>query len=333
MDPKQLCVANVKYKKPTADDAKRTRGLLRYLTYRDSRDGHIKQVGGRERWADHGLGRTVGEIADTCEQYRSDHVLAFMVVLNPNPDLIAMVPENRRARFVRELTETVLDRFFAARGIEGGIEHSTVLHHRDSEDPQAPGLHNPHTHTILPGTYFDEDMGERVPLFFSRNKHINHIEMLHRVTEQTMRDHMDRYVGPEWEQRIDRLTAIREQQRAITEREPDGMHVDEVGRSWLVWAGVRRTSEDASAAGFYRHFPDDKEGTQTLEFRPLIQGLDHDLAEAVADAFAVHLQVYPDPHLKKLQGYAQHIEAEIRGESSSGMETTIDHEPDLALDL
>ena len=69
------------------------------------------------------LGNTVGEIANTCEQYRSDHVLAFTVVLNPNPDLVAMVPEKRRARFVRELTETTLDRFLEARGIEGGIEH------------------------------------------------------------------------------------------------------------------------------------------------------------------------------------------------------------------
>jgi hypothetical protein len=33
MNPKQLCVANVKYKKPTADDTKRAKGLLRYLTY------------------------------------------------------------------------------------------------------------------------------------------------------------------------------------------------------------------------------------------------------------------------------------------------------------
>ena len=333
MDSRQMCVANVKYKKTTAGDTQHTKGLLRYLTYRDSRDGHIKQVGGRERWIDHGLGRTVGEIANTCEQYRSEHVLAFTVVLNPNPDLIAMVPEKRRARFVRELTETTLDRFFGARDIGGGIEHSTVLHHRASEDPQAPGLHNPHTHVILPGTYFDEDLGERVPLFFSRNKRVHHIELLHDITEQAVREHMQLYVGPEWEQRYDRLAAMREQQRMVGEQEPDGVFVDEHRQAWPVWGGARRTTEDTSAAGYYRHFTEKKRGEAALEFRPLIQGLDHDLADAVAEAFAAHLRAYPDPELKRLEGYVQQIEAELRGESNARLETTMDngHEPSLDL--
>lgn len=338
MDPKQMCVANVKYKKPTADDTKRTKGLLRYLTYRDSRNGHIKQVGGRERWVDHGLGSTVGEIANTCDQYRSDHVLAFTLVVNPNPDLVAMVPEKRRARFVRELTETTLDRFLEARGIEGGIEHSYVLHHRESEDPQAPGMHDPHTHVILPGTYFDEDLGERVPLFFSRNKKVNHIEMLHGVTEQTMREHMDRYVEPEWEQRYDRLAAVREQQHAVTERTPDGVLADVDGRLWPVWGGVRRTTENTSAAGYYRQFPGEKDDETVLEFCPLIQNLDHDLADAIGDVFATHLRAFPDPDLKKLKGLARQYEAQIRGESGAGpeeirIEPELDHERGILLDL
>jgi hypothetical protein len=257
-------------------------------------------------------------------------VLAFTVVLNPNPDLVAMIPEKRRARFVRELTETALDRYFEARGIDGGIEHSYVLHHRESEDPQAPGLDNPHTHVIVPGTYFDEDLGERVPLFFSRNKQVDHIELLHRCTEAQMIDLVDRYVGPDWEQRYDALEAVREQQRRVVEREPDGVAVDEQEQVWPVWAGVRRTTEDTSAAGYYRHVPSDKEDEPVLEFRPLIQGLDHPLAEAVAEAFAPHLRAYPD--LKRLEGYAQQLEAQVRGESSAGLETTIDHEYELSLD-
>jgi hypothetical protein len=331
MDPKQMCVANVKYKKPTADDTRRAKGLLRYLTYRDSRDGHIKQVGGRERWVDHGLGSTVGEIADTCEQYRSEHVLAFTLVVNPNPDLIAMVPEKRRARFVRELTETTLDRFFEARGIEGGIEHSFVLHHRESEDPQAPGLHNPHTHLMLPGTYFDEDLGERVPLFFSRNKQVNHIEMLHDVTEQTMREHMERYVGPEWEQRYDRLATVREQQRAVVEQEPDGAFIDEHGQAWPVWGGARRTDEETSAAGIYRAFPAD-DGMQT-EFRPLLLHMDHETADVVADAFAAHLRSYPDPTLEHLEGFAARLAAAARSEDMSALEIAPEPERGMSLDL
>jgi len=45
MNGKQICVANVQYKKPTASDSKRNTGLLRYLTYRDGRYGHIHQEG------------------------------------------------------------------------------------------------------------------------------------------------------------------------------------------------------------------------------------------------------------------------------------------------
>lgn len=336
MDSKQMCVANVKYKKPTADDAKRTKGLLRYLTYRDSRDGHIRQVGGRERWVDHGLGRTVGEIADTCEQYRSEHVLAFTLVMNPNPDLIALVPEKRRARFVRELTETTLDRFLEARGIEGGIEHSFVLHHRESEDPQAPGMHDPHTHIILPGTYFDEDLGERVPLFFSRNKQVNHIEMLHNVTEKTMREHMDRYAGPEWEQRYDRLAAIREQQRAVVEQEPDGVFVDEHGQAWPVWGGVRRTTDDTSAAGIYRYFSSD-EGEPRLEFRPLLLNIPHEIADEVSTLYAAHLRAHPDPTLEKLEAFTMRLYSDLTGGGSTALilepEETRDGEPDRGLSL
>jgi hypothetical protein len=336
MDSKQLCVANVKYKKPTADDTKRAKGLLRYLTYRDSRDGHIRQVGGRERWVDHGLGCTVGEIADTCEQYRSEHVLAFTVVLNPNPDLIVMVPEKRRARFVRELTETTLDHFFEERGIEGGIEHSYVTHHRESEDPQAPGMPNPHTHVILPGTYFDEGDGQRVPLFFSRNRAVDHIEMLHRCTEIQMANLLEHYVGPDWEQRYDVLEAVREQQRQVVERTPDGEVIDEAGQLWSIWAGVRCTTEELSAAGTYRYFPTE-DGAQ-LEFRPLLLNIPHEMADAVAETFALHLRMYPDPTLEKLGSFAERLYADLKDGGTSalselGLERPIEPDHGISLDL
>jgi hypothetical protein len=33
MDRKQMCVTNVKYKKPTQNEARRMKNLLKYLTY------------------------------------------------------------------------------------------------------------------------------------------------------------------------------------------------------------------------------------------------------------------------------------------------------------
>ncbi|MBK9746022.1 MAG: hypothetical protein IPO91_04510 [Chloroflexi bacterium] len=276
MERKQLCVANVKYKKPTADDAQRAKNLLKYLTYRDSRDGYVKQRAGMERWVDHGLGGSVGAIAQRCDDLRSEHVLTFSLVINPNPELTAMIPFEQRERFVRELTENVVEGFFDERGLDTGIEYSYVLHHRNSTDPQSPGLHDPHTHVVLPGTVFDEEHGQRVPLFFSQNRKVDHIDMLHRVTEHETAVLLERYIGPDWEQRYDALDAARTAQRAITE-EPAHGAVEVENDGFDFWVGARRTDEQTSATGYYRTIDDDE-----VEFRPLIGGLKHDEAELLA---------------------------------------------------
>src|SRR5512145_323145 len=226
MDRKLLCVANLQYKKSTPDDARRTKNLLRYLTYRESRDEAARQVAGKERWINHGMGGSVGEIARRCDDLRSDHVLTFSLVINPNPQLSAMVAPEDREPFVRELTERTVEDFFDARGLDTGCEYSFVTHHRQTDDPQAPGMPNPHTHVVLPGTVYSEEHGERIPLYFSQNRKVNHIELLHTVTEQNMAILMERYVGLDWEQRFDALEAIREQQRQVMSEEPHRVMVD-----------------------------------------------------------------------------------------------------------
>ena len=293
MDHKQMCVANVRYKRPTADEAKRTRNLLGYLTYRDSRDQEAKMVAGKERWVDHGMGGSVSEIARRCDDLRSQHVLMFSLVINPNPQLIAMVAPKERERFVRELTEHTVDDFFEARGLDTGCELSYVLHHRESDDPQAPGLHNPHTHVVLPGTVWSEEHGERIPLYFSQNKKVDHIEMLHAITEQNMVDCMDRYVGRDWEQRFDALETVREQQRQIIEAEPHGFQIDEEGQPIAFWGGVRQTDEANCAVGYYQPFQHE-DGSSTIEFRPVATGLDARVAERLSRSVAEALQQYPD---------------------------------------
>lgn len=317
MNAKQMCIANVQYKKPTADDAKRSKGLLRYLTYRDGRYGHIQQEAGMERWVDHGLGSSVKDIAARCDALKSQHVLAFTLVFNANPDLMAMVPVAQREAFVKELTETSLEHFFESRGIEGGVEMSYVLHHRESEDKQAPGLHDPHTHVILPGTYFNEDAGEREALYFSRNKQVNHIELLHRSTEQTLRDLMDREVGLDWELRYDALELAREGQRAIAETAPHGKLADEHGRQWEAWIGERRTDEGQTAVGYYRHFPHYPKTEQTtlkpaeldLEFRPLAMGLPHEQAATLAAWTAQSMKDHPAQKLDEMLDFINEVGA------------------------
>ena len=304
MDRKQMCVANVQYKKPSDDGAKQSKNLLRYLTYRESRDEAARHVAGRERWTDQGMGGSVAEIARRCDELKSEHVLTFSLVMNPSPDLMAMVAPEERERFVRELTEQVVDDFFEARGIDTGIEMSYVLHHRLTDDLQAPGLHDPHTHIVLPGTVYDEEHGQRVPLFFSRNRKVNHIEMLHDVTEQMMITQMERYVGPDWEQRYDELAAIRERERQIIDDEPHGVIFDDQGKSWDVWCGSRRTDEQQTAVGFYRWYPaatEDDPDALRLEFRPLATGLTHEQAAFFAQALAREMNGEMDK-LKELAG-------------------------------
>ncbi len=196
----------------------------------------------------------------------------------PTLHLIRMVPSERREQFVRQLTERTMNGFFDARGIDTGVEWSAVLHHRQTDGDEAPGQHNPHTHVILPGTYYDADEGRRKPLYFSRNKSVNHIDMLHEVTQEHMADLMDRFAGPDWEQRYDVLAAVREQQEQVA-------YIEEAHGVWggnPVWAGIRRTNETTSAAGFYGFF-ENREGETTLQFRSAMPDLDHQEAEIAAE--------------------------------------------------
>jgi len=288
MDRKQMCIANVQYKKPSDEGAKQSKNLLRYLTYRESRDEVARYATGRERWIDHGMGGSVAAIAQRCDDLKSEHVLTFSLVINPSPDLIGMVAPEEREQFVCELTENVVNGFFDKRGLDTGVEFSYVIHHRLTDDLQAPGLPDPHTHVVLPGTVYDEEHGQRVPLYFSRNSKVNHVEMLHDVTEQTMVKQMEYYVGPDWEQRFDELIEVREQECQIVESEPHGRMLDDKGESWNIWCGTRRTDEQTSAVGYYSYFPaptEDDPDALRLEFRPLVSGLPHEQAVIFAQTF------------------------------------------------
>jgi len=285
MERKQMCIANVQYKKPSANETKRAKGLLGYLTYREGRNEGARQAAGRERWEDHGLGGSVAEVARNCEALKSQHVLLFSLVYNVNPDLMAMVAPAQREMFVRELTVHTTEAFFDARGIDTGVEYAFVTHHRMTDNLESPGQHDPHTHVVLPGTVFDDDLGERVPLYFTRNKSVDHIAMLHGLTERQMEDQMERYVGQDWEQRYDALQANRTQQMDVADGEPHGTLTDG-DTDWEFWCGVRQTDEHSSAAGYYRYVPLNETEAE-LQFRPLVLGLDHDQANLLAKLMSI----------------------------------------------
>jgi hypothetical protein len=324
-----MCVSNLRYKRPTADEGKRMKQLLGYLTYRDSRDKGVKLVAGQERWVDHGMGGSVAEIAQRCDDLRSQHVLTFSLVVNPNPQLVAMIPHEQREQFVRELTERTVDGFFEARGLDTGCEYSYVLHHRDSDDPQSPGMHNPHTHVVLPGTVWSEEHGERINLYFSQSKKVDHIEMLHDVTEQHMADLLDRYVGLDWEQRYDALETLREEQKQIAETEPHGYHISEDGIEIPFWSGVRQMDEENCAVGYYMPFADE-DGEVSIQFRPVAVGLDRQYAERLSAAVAERLNQYPDDPLRLYQETI-HVLLEEEHEDIEPPQPTSGHSLDIDL--
>jgi hypothetical protein len=303
--------------------------LLGYLTYRDSRDQGAKMVAGQERWVDHGMGGSVAAIVQRCDDLRSQHVLTFSLVVNPNPQLVAMIPHEQRDQFVRELTERTVDGFFEARGLDTGCEYSYVLHHRESDDPQAPGQHNPHTHVVLPGTVWSEEHGERINLYFSQSKKVNHIEMLHDVTEQHLADMLDHYVGLDWERRYDALETLREEQRQITQTEPHGYHISEGGEPTPFWGGVRQVDEENCAIGYYIPFAGE-DGEVSVQFRPVAAGLDRHYAEQLSAVVAERLNQYPDDHLRLYQETIR-IMLEAEHEDIQPPQPTMGHSFDIDL--
>jgi hypothetical protein len=302
MDRRQVCIANVRYHKPGG--GKSADNLLRYLTFRESRDEAASFAPGVERWTDRGMGRTVRELVENCTAYSSSHVLLFSLVINPHPDLIAMLPPAERETFVRTLTERTVEGFFEARDIENGVEWSAVLHHRETDDPHAPGRHNPHMHVVLPGTYYDSDEGLRKPLYFSQNKAVNHIELLHRVTERESVALLERYIGRDWEVRFDALEAARKQERAVTNDVPHGFAQNDGSTDIPFWCGTRQTDEQTSAMGCYTRAVDGDDVT----FSPLVRGL----TPEEADLLARFLRLDIDGNLARLREDAQTVAAMTR---------------------
>jgi hypothetical protein len=305
MDRKQMCIANLTYKKPNSNEQKRMKNLLKYLTYRDSRDEYVPQVSGVERWINRGMGGSSTEVADRCDAYQSDHVLLFSLVANPNPDLIQMVAPEDRERFVQHLTENVVEDFFDTRDIDTGVEFSYVYHSRFTDDAEAPGRHDPHTHIVLPGTYYDADEGRRKPLYFSRNKSVNHIEMLHTITEEHITQLMDRYVGLDWEQRYDALDEKRQQQKQTVKSEPHGFFQD--GEEIKpFWCGARQYAENNCAIGYYIPIENKYTHEPEIQFRPVANGLDANYARELSSGMPVIL-AEQDDDIDQLELYIETI--------------------------
>ena len=168
------------------------RGKLRYFQYRNDKSDHVPHPRGKARpgrWRDMGLGSHYGEILKSCQALQSEHVLAWTWVISPAPDLMVLVPEGERRGLVRELTESVVNEYYDARGVDVPA-YSYVLHDRDTE----AGEQQLHTHVVLPGLV-ETVMGQQP---FYNNERQGHVDLFNRIADKQFELALDRTIGQEW---------------------------------------------------------------------------------------------------------------------------------------
>jgi hypothetical protein len=181
------------------------RGKLRYFQYRNDKADHVPHPRGKGRpgrWRDMGLGSNYGEILKSCQALQSKDVLAWTWVVSPAPDLMALVPEAERRDFVQALTESVVNEYYEARGVDVPA-YSYVLHDRDTE----AGEQQLHSHVVLPGLV-ETVMGTQP---FYNNKREGHVDLFNRIADRQFEQALDRTIGQDWRTLRPELNQTREE--------------------------------------------------------------------------------------------------------------------------
>jgi hypothetical protein len=205
---KAIIVVDFAYKSPKRNGRgtghKGLRSTLKYLQYRDNRSDHQAQSE-EERWHDLGMGQHYREIFENCDQLQSPHVLAWTWVVSPAPDLMALIPAAQRPQVVCDLTERIVEEYYAGRGFDLP-EYSYVLHDRltePKEENDVP-MQQLHTHVVLPGTA--PTVAERLPVY--NNKERGHDALFRDIATRHFEAALDEIVGPEWRNHREQEAAI-----------------------------------------------------------------------------------------------------------------------------
>src|SRR5690606_20831603 len=159
------------------------------------RTDHLPQMQDNERWRDMGMGQHYREIFENCDHLQSKYVLAWTWVVSPAPDLMALVPEEKRPQLLCDLTERIVEDYYTERGFELP-EYSYVLHDRltDTKEEGEEPMQHLHTHVVLPGTV--SSIAERLPVY--NNKERGHDSLFRQVASRHFADMLEEAVGVEW---------------------------------------------------------------------------------------------------------------------------------------
>jgi hypothetical protein len=146
------------------------KGLLKYLQYRDDRDGHIPGAGGPDRWVDGGLGRSYPEILRRLDALNRGNRRAYchFVVVSPDPQAMAQVQGDPQARFVQAVEATVQAweewrQRHDATVQAGPLEYSFVVHR-----PERNYGEQMHAHLVLAAATESPMTRETTPLYNNR---------------------------------------------------------------------------------------------------------------------------------------------------------------------
>jgi hypothetical protein len=102
----------------------KTKGLLRYLEYREDRYNHHPRAAGPERWIDCGLGRGWREILRNASELQTGKVLLRSLVIRPPQELVAQLQAidpklwNDRLKLMKEVVDRVMGAEMERAGIQ-----------------------------------------------------------------------------------------------------------------------------------------------------------------------------------------------------------------------
>lgn len=194
-----LIIANLRYidpkRKAKGHGTKGLRSMLEYLQYRNDRQDYVP-VGRGERWIDRGLGLHYKEILKNCTHLQSQEVLAWSYVISPEPDLMTLVPEKDRHPFIQNLTEYIIERYYAERGCS--TPYSYVVHEARTQD----GRPHSHTHVILPGMARDDVEGWQP---FKNYGSRGHLALLDEIANDELIQALNLKIGLGWQREYDGL--------------------------------------------------------------------------------------------------------------------------------
>lgn len=183
MPEERWMIVNLEYFQPNKDDGARLVRRLKYLQYRNNRDGHIPQHEGLERWIDCGMGISWQQIAVKARKTETAKVRVWSILISPNPAKLEGIPRAQHQRLLHEMTVAFVERLFVEQRLPVPPEFSFVVHHKD----EVNGRPQPHSHLMIAASY--SSGLERVP-FEIRQRHL---ERLRELSTEVARDVIEHF--------------------------------------------------------------------------------------------------------------------------------------------